>query len=810
MILDWQNTLYIFGLVFSSVLAVVVSLILWNRRQAPGAKSLSLMMLAVAIWGISIAGEAASLSIPGKILWSQIAYIGVTSSPPLLLIFAIQYTGMQRLLTRAKLIAVWIIPVTMLLMAGTNQFHNWIWPDVSFIPGTSRVIFSHGLGFWICVSILYAMLATASAILVAHALKTRNIYKRQTLTLLLGIPLPILWNVFYLSGTTPPGMDLTPPAFVLTGIIISWGIYREHLFDVIPIGKEQLIDGLNDGVIILDANHRVLDINNSAKEILQVDAPSIIGEFLSKIAPEISQHNQLLLPAWNQTLSVDPSNHKEVEIRRSEIFNSQSVLIGYSLFLRDITEQQVIERSLRESEQRYKDMLSNSASPVLILDLLTQKVIFSNIRLNHLLDLGNQLPEKLQLEKYFENKGELERIIRMAEKNQMVTDFEAPLVTRTTRKIWTLISANLVSYDGRTALFITFNDITSRKLVEEAERQQRIFAEALRTSVSALNSSLNIDEVLDTILNSLEKVIPHNLANIMLVDEEGNARIVRAKGYDAADLEKIAAQSNIQVAETPVMLKMALSGTPIVISDTSREVGWHMVPGMEWVRSYLGAPILVKSKLVGYINLDSTHPNMYDRSHVERLQIFADQAAIAIENARLFNKVEQMAIVDTLTGLYNRRHFYDLGEREIERNRRYHSPLALIMVDLDHFKEVNDRYGHRAGDQVLQYLAGIFGQSLRKMDIPGRIGGEEFVILLPETNFDGAKLVADRLLHAIAESTMQVDDLQIKVTASMGISTLTNEDTTLQELISQADKAMYMAKQAGRNRVVAIPAQPTV
>ena len=114
--------------------------------------------------------------------------------------------------------------------------------------------------------------------------------------------------------------------------------------------------------------------------------------------------------------------------------------------------------------------------------------------------------------------------------------------------------------------------------------------------------------------------------------------------------------------------------------------------------------------MVGYINLDSTRPNVYDNSHIERLQIFADQAAIAIDNANLFEKVEKMAIADTLTGLYNRRHFYDLGEREIERNKRYHSPLSILLIDLDHFKKVNDLYGHDAGDHVLQEISNGFAK----------------------------------------------------------------------------------------------------
>ena len=347
------------------------------------------------------------------------------------------------------------------------------------------------------------------------------------------------------------------------------------------------------------------------------------------------------------------------------------------------------------------------------------------------------------------------------------------------------------------------NDITARKLVEEAEKQQRILSDALRSSVSALNSTLNFDEVLDRILSSLEKVIPHDIANIMMVDESGYARVVRARGYEASGLEKILTKMNIQVAETPNFLRMAVTGAPLVVEDTRKEPGWVHLEGTEFVRSYIGTPILVKGRVVGYINLDSTKPGAFNSSHADRLQIFADQAAIAIENARMFEKVEQMAIVDTLTGLYNRRHFYDLGEREIERYKRYHSPLSLIMLDLDHFKKVNDQYGHQVGDYVLQELAKIFANSLRKMDIPGRLGGEEFVILLPETNLDQGMLVAERLRQKIETKEFVIEGHKIHITASMGLVSLSDDESSLQMLISGADKVMYQAKAAGRNKVLA-------
>ncbi len=207
-----------------------------------------------------------------------------------------------------------------------------------------------------------------------------------------------------------------------------------------------------------------------------------------------------------------------------------------------------------------------------------------------------------------------------------------------------------------------------------------------------------------------------------------------------------------------------------------------------WVHSYIGAPIYIKGKVVGYINLDSAKKKAFNRSQADRLQLFADQAAIAIDNAQMFEKMEHMAIIDMLTGLYNRRHILELVEREYERYQRYNSSFSIIMMDLDHFKTINDRYGHQAGDCVLQQLSAIFESSLRKMDIPGRMGGEEFIILLPETELRQAGQVAERIRAKIESTPFDFDGQILQVTASFGVATMASSISSLQELVSVADK----------------------
>ncbi|UCF29218.1 MAG: diguanylate cyclase, partial [Chloroflexota bacterium] len=187
---------------------------------------------------------------------------------------------------------------------------------------------------------------------------------------------------------------------------------------------------------------------------------------------------------------------------------------------------------------------------------------------------------------------------------------------------------------------------------------------------------------------------------------------------------------------------------------------------------------------------------------IPAFSLFASQIAIAIENARLMEKIQQLAITDDLTGLYNRRGLYEIGRLEIERTRRYNIPLAAIVIDIDHFKRVNDKYSHAIGDQVLRSFAKCVQEHTRELDVVGRIGGEEFVILLPGSDLRSAHKTAARLQDLIANNITSTKEGDIKITVSQGVSILDTNMQDLNDLVQAADRALYRAKETGRNRVV--------
>jgi len=224
-------------------------------------------------------------------------------------------------------------------------------------------------------------------------------------------------------------------------------------------------------------------------------------------------------------------------------------------------------------------------------------------------------------------------------------------------------------------------------------------------------------------------------------------------------------------------------------------------PALNDGRQMMALP-LIQRGVIGVVCLES-HSSPYTDAEVRLALSLTQPAAMAVENARLFDEVQRLATLDGLTGTYNRRHFMELAHLAFESARRFGQPLTAVMLDVDHFKSINDEYGHHVGDQVLRTLAERCRSTLRTIDVLGRYGGEEFAILLPgTTRRNAATILAERIRHRVAEELVHTDAGPVGVTVSVGVAAMEPTTRNPEELFKRADAALYEAKQAGRNRVV--------
>ena len=216
--------------------------------------------------------------------------------------------------------------------------------------------------------------------------------------------------------------------------------------------------------------------------------------------------------------------------------------------------------------------------------------------------------------------------------------------------------------------------------------------------------------------------------------------------------------------------------------------------------SYLFFFLNLSGMFACYMLERSERRAFWQRRTIERQ---AEELRQALDHAQgEWRQAESLARLDPLTGLANRRHFFHLAECEMARHNRHPQPLSLLMIDVDHFKQFNDRYGHQLGDLVLKKVADTIGRTIRKPDSAGRFGGEEFVVLLPETDLNAAVRLAQRLLKAIEETTVVYNGEPLGVTASLGAGTLgVDEEADVATLLERADQALYAAKNSGRNQL---------
>jgi len=843
-----QRLLIFFAFTVAGGVSLMLAGLARLRSRLPGAPDFSRLCLASAVW--CLANAASNLAIvQTRPVWIvSIQYLCSVLLPALWLSFTLAAARLKAGPHRFWSVVLWLVPGISLLLALSNDWHGWVWSAVTYAPGGDPQPLP-APWFWFTTLYGYLLALGGMFVLIWTSLQYVHNYRRRPGLLLAGLLLPWLANAIHLANTAGrPAIDLTPLVFVLNGVLFAWSILRQPL-DLTPSIYQTLLDNLEEGVLVLDDQDNILEINPAAQQILNVNEQPMFRLLLSDV-----------FPIWPEICAQLPAAH---------LFQWQAP-------------------------------------------------------------------------------GQAQRSLHIQ-------------------------SFPLRSGAGAQGRLLVLRDVTATHQLERSEDEQRMLANALGDSALALNSALTFDQILDLIFQYARQVIPHDAANIALIDEENVAHFTRAHGYQTRGLQGPALDLRLTMANAPNWRKMSATAQAVVTPDTHSEADWSSLPETTWIRSYLGAPILLNGKVCGFINMDSAIPGFYTQEHARRLQIFAQFAALAIEqsqlaartqqyatslavlrqlgvelsdprgdeqlmhrlrlacmqvatvdsfyvalwdettqmiqfplfydsdgptlnqrpaardrntlsgyildqgqtvyipdtldaahpppaplfrtggkttrsylgvplwasgktigvvsiqayqpeayrpdqiefletlaglaslairNTRLTTQREQLATTDELTGLYNRQQFLVLASNELEQAWRQHRDLSVILMDIDLFKQVNEAHGHHAGDQVLITLAGLCRQMLRENSLIGRYGGEEFAILLTDTGLSRAQAIAERLRLLVAAQEIATSHGSIKVTASFGLAAPTDRLLALPALLDHADQALQQAKQAGRNRIM--------
>ncbi|MCJ7716532.1 MAG: GAF domain-containing protein [Anaerolineales bacterium] len=322
------------------------------------------------------------------------------------------------------------------------------------------------------------------------------------------------------------------------------------------------------------------------------------------------------------------------------------------------------------------------------------------------------------------------------------------------------------------------------RLFQQSQQHARELG-ALHEATSTLVTTLKLDDLPSKILEGAVKAIPATeFGALFLVDEDKTVLLRKAEyGKGPSFNEQYSLDANELLP-----IKVFLENRPEMYNDQD-----------DALQSIIAAPLPTQKEVLGVIILAGHDPGKFTENDLTILTNIAATTASAIRNAQLHKEIEDLAITDPLTKIFNRRGLEQWGQYEIDRAIRFDSPLSAIFFDLDNFKNINDTYGHEIGDQVLEHVVLCSQEVIRKIDIFARIGGEEFIIILPETALPVAVKVAERIRKNVTRSLINANSHQIQMTISLGVSELSEEINDLVQLINAADHLMYQAKQSGRN-----------
>jgi len=605
--------------------------------------------------------------------------------PATFLLFILQFTAHKRWNNSWRQSMIFILPLVTILFGLITKFNWMIWKNIDLLVVNNLNVVDFDFGNWFFIFWIYSVLIYGFIFyqINNHSKLSINIEKSQAMMFKLSAGISFVLSLLCLLPVFQPEiLKITAIGFGIGGILIGFSIYHYQLFDLSPLIYHSLLENIQDGIIVINKNYRLLQINRKAEVLLNLNGNSTIGEVLHSLLPVSSPWLNVILYKQNS----------------------------------------LVVRSENEEENYFEINFSPLSG-------------------------GNQNPNEL----------------------------------------------------------ILIRDVTEYRISKLAEKSVREMAEirameldVLRKVAEQLNKSVELKDVMSMGLETIVSLIGARFGYVILSDEFGRPGL--AGSYKLPDPVREAFET-YPICPVCKSFERLLNGEyqePVtfmpcrVLFDVSISY-----PGL------ISIPLKLGDRRIGFLHLVMAPEVVFSGDEISLLQTLGDQFSAAVERARMYENFEKMAMIDSLTGLYNRRQLFNLGQIEFSRACRYNHSISVIMLDIDLFKKVNDVYGHIIGDQVLQQIANRCRSVLRTSDIIGRYGGEEFVILLPETGIHQAQNIANRIRLLVLDRPIMTDRGEVSVSVSLGISSMEGDcDSRLEWVIDQADQALLKAKDLGRNRVV--------
>ena len=558
--MTWQWTPYTIPLIVVAAILTILALYIWRHRgHETRGKTAVLLLLAGAGWTLGYALEVGSANLASKVFWTKVQYLGIAIVPSAWLACALQYTGREKWLTRRTLALLSIVPLITLLLVFSNEAHGLMWSSAVLDPDRPHLVVdkTHGIGFWVFAAYSYTLAMFGFFLVMQMLVRQRCLYRRQISALLLAVPVLGLGSALDMFGLNRfPYLDPEPFTFAALSLIVTWGLYRLRLGDIVPVAHETTIEGMSDIIVVLDAQNRVVELNPAAQHLIGHAASEAIGQPVEQVWPDWPGSTEVFRDGAevDQELVLSQGDEQRTyDLRTSLVVDGRGQLISRVVILRDISEPKRAEEALRKAH--------------------------------------DELEERVQ-----------ERTAELAEANEAL-----------------------------------------RAQITERKRRTVELSTVLETT-KAVSSTLDLEEVLALIAEQMVKATGVDGCVLSRWDQEADA-VVTWIEWHRQDLKWADEPGTVHALDDfPAARAVLETRQPLIVCVSDPDADAAEVAHMRRVEStsLLMLPLAVGDKVVGLVELDTDeHERDFTAAEIRLCQALADQAAIAIENARLHGETQR-------------------------------------------------------------------------------------------------------------------------------------------------------------------------